>query len=189
MPYGQINFEVAPVSIVIRSHLEAATLAHSARAAIQSANPNQPLYRTAPLTDFVAASLAPSWFRTAMLGVTAMLGLLIAMVGIHGILGRSILERLREIAIRRALGATTANVALVGLSDAWTSLVAGTACGIPLAMLGLSRLTAAVPDVRGTTMVGLTLGTATVIAMVTAITLTHVPRVLRINTALTLKSE
>lgn len=188
LPYAQINFEVAPVSVVVRARDDVSSVARSVRASILAVNPDQPVYRTALLNDFVSASLAPQWYRTAMLGVTATLGLLVAMVGVHGLVGRSIFERLKDIAIRRALGANSANICKVAIADGWSALVVGVALGIPVTLLGLSRLTAVVPEVQGTTLASLFASMLTVVLTVAAIAVTHLPRVLRVNTALTLRS-
>jgi putative ABC transport system permease protein len=189
LPYSQINFEVAPISVVVRAAGPPETLAPVVRAAILAVNPNQPIYRVGPLTRFARTSLSPQRFRTSILAVMAGIGLLLAAAGLHAVVGRSIVDRLREIAIRRALGASRVHVCLVALSDAALSSLAGGGAGVLLALAAASRFRALVPEGRLAAPEALAGALGIVFLTIAIVTLSLLPRVLRVDAAATLRSE
>jgi putative ABC transport system permease protein len=78
-------------------------------------------------------------FRAVMVGAFATLALVLAMVGVFGILAYSVQQRVRDFGVRRALGATTSDVLRLVIGDAARVVVAGAAIGLVLSAL-LGRL-------------------------------------------------
>jgi putative ABC transport system permease protein len=91
------------------------------------------------LEDVEWAATGRHRFRAVMVAAFAALALVLAMVGVFGILAYSIQQRLRDFGVRRALGATTADVLRLVVGDAARVIVAGAAVGLALAAV-LGRL-------------------------------------------------
>jgi predicted permease len=123
LPPGQ------PIALVVRTRSEPSALIRDVRAAVASVDATQVVDRFMPLTTFVDASLAPDRFRTALLIVFAVAGVLLVMVGLLGLTSRSVSERTREMGVRIALGA--APLALWGrvTMEALVSVALGMAAG------------------------------------------------------------
>ena len=91
------------------------------------------------LEDVDWAATGRHRFRAVMVGAFATLALVLAMVGVFGILAYSVQQRVRDFGVRRALGATTSDVLRLVIGDAARVVVAGAAIGLVLSAL-LGRL-------------------------------------------------
>jgi predicted permease len=97
--------EDGPMTILLRTTgPDPAALARPLAALGRSLDADQPIHRLMPLRTFVAAKLARERQIVAMMAVFALLTLVLAAVGVHGMLACSVALRAREFAIRRALG-------------------------------------------------------------------------------------
>ncbi|OGU32690.1 MAG: hypothetical protein A3K13_14290, partial [Gemmatimonadetes bacterium RIFCSPLOWO2_12_FULL_68_9] len=118
------------VFLVVRAAGDPAALAPDVRSIIRNLDPAQPIATMRSLEDVVSASVAGPRFR-ARLGISfAALALLVAIVGLAGVVARSVVERRRELAIRLALGASPARVLHAALSEAVGVTLAGVALGL-----------------------------------------------------------
>jgi len=114
-------------SVIIRSGQDPAALARAAIDAIHKEAPGIPVTHVMPLEDLLSDSLAPRRFSSALLGAFATLALLLAAVGIYGVMNYIVGTRTREIGLRIALGARPARV--------WRLITVG---AIRLALIGMA---------------------------------------------------
>src|SRR6185503_16297056 len=98
--------------------------------AVQAADPNLPLYAVRTGEDLIAAQLAQRRFATRLINAFAMMALLLAAFGLHGIIAYSVRQRTHEIGVRIALGATAARVVALVLGQAVRLTAGGVAAGL-----------------------------------------------------------
>jgi hypothetical protein len=126
-------------SVIIRSGNSPAALAHAAIDAVHKEAPGIPVSHVMPLEDLLSDSLAPRRFSSALLGAFATLALLLAAVGIYGVMNYIVGLRTREIGLRVALGARPARVwRLITLSAIRLAVI-----GMALGLAGSLALSAA----------------------------------------------
>jgi putative ABC transport system permease protein len=136
-PLSQVP--LASASLLVRTRGEPEPLITGLRQAVWSLDPELALFGVERLERTLTDSVARPRFTTLLLGLFAGLALLLASVGIHGLLSYTVVQRTREIGIRMAMGASPQKVlgAVVGRGLSLT--VAGIGLGL-LGALGLSRL-------------------------------------------------
>lgn len=130
LPWAQNNNFGVPVAFVIRTAVLPASLLPAVRETLHGIDASLPLRRAQPLEVFVQESTAPERFRTMVLGIIAMLGLLLAAVGISGVTYRGVVNRTREFAVRLALGSEPAAVVRLVLLESVRDLAIGAIAGL-----------------------------------------------------------
>ena len=127
--------------LVMRSKLPPPTLAASVMRTLRDMNPGQPATEFKPIQTLVDHATSPRRFFVILVGTFACLGLLLASLGVYGVISYSVTKQTQEIGIRMALGASQS---LVQLDVIWKTLrlaLIGVAVGM-VASLALSRLIA-----------------------------------------------
>jgi putative ABC transport system permease protein len=127
------------VHLVVRTSVAPRTLAEAVRREVQAVDPEQPVDKITTLEEWVAGSLAKRRFYTLMLTLFSGLGIVLATIGIYGVLSYAVSRRNHEIGVRMALGAQTADVVRLVLRQGMTLTVIGLAIGLGLA-LAFSRV-------------------------------------------------
>jgi putative ABC transport system permease protein len=131
-------WQVANLSIVVRSSNNPQPLIPAMRAAVESMRPDVPLrFRT--LEQVFSSSLDQRRFILYLFGVFAAVALMIAAVGVYGVMAYTVTQRAQEIGIRMALGAQTTDVLRMALGHGMRLAMAGAALGL-LAAIALTRL-------------------------------------------------
>ena len=118
-----------------------ANLTASIREAVQKVDKDQPLYDVKPMAAWVNESVARQRFNMLLLGVFAAVALVLAAIGIYGVISYSVTQRTHEIGIRLALGAQRKDVLRLVVGQGLALTVAGVACGVAGAF-ALTRLMA-----------------------------------------------
>jgi predicted permease len=119
VPFRQAN-ELLPInfmSIVLRTEVDPHSLAPALRATVQQINPNQPVVKIRTMEENVSQNFAQPRFRTMLLVIFASIAVLIAAVGIYGVMAYATLQRSGEIAIRMALGCSPDRIFALILAD------------------------------------------------------------------------
>ena len=137
MPYAHDPFMF--LRIAVRSNTGPEALAGAMRAAVWAVDPGQPVSRVRPMSEVVASSLASERFNTVMIGSFALLALILAAVGLYGVIAYSVTLRLHEFGVRLALGADRRHILGLVLRQGLTLSGFGLALGLGLAYL-LTRL-------------------------------------------------
>jgi putative ABC transport system permease protein len=127
------------MTFVLRTETDPHTLAGAVRNVIQQMDKNQPVMDVATMDDVIATSIAPRRFNAMLLGVFALLALILAAVGIYGVVAYSCSQRTHEFGIRMALGAERRQVLWMVLAASARTALAGAAIGL-VAAVGLTRL-------------------------------------------------
>ena len=129
----------ASLELVIRTALPPSTLAASVREALREIDPNLPTTDFRPLESLVNRAVSPRRFIVSLVGGFAALALILAALGIYGVLSYSVAQRRREIGIRMALGAQGREVLGMVMSSGARLAGAGIALGV-VAAVALSRV-------------------------------------------------
>jgi putative ABC transport system permease protein len=195
VPFSQITadlwtvFTPLPVSVVVRSDSDLGTVGAAIKAAIRSVDPEQPVTGPSPAGDLIAAAVARQRFGMLLLLAFGGLALLLAAVGVYGVMAYAVSQRTRELGIRLALGARPGAVRALVLGEGM--LLAGLGIGLGLVgALGLGRLLVGLlygvrpTDPRVLAAAGLLLAGASVVAC-----LVPAVRATRVNPVDALRSE
>jgi predicted permease len=121
------------VSVVVRTALPAASLEPQIRGAIQSVDPNLPVFDVRQMEEVIDASLAPRRFSAELIGLFAALALALAAIGIYGLLAYLAGQRSQEIGIRMALGAGPSDILKLIVGKGASLAAVGIGTGLLLA--------------------------------------------------------
>lgn len=121
---------LAPVSLVVKSEREVPNLAASVQKEIWAVDAAQPVNDVRLMEEVVSRSLGRQRFAALLLGGLAVLALLLAGVGIYGVLSYLVTQRTREIGVRMALGASARNVLGMVVRQGFLAVLLGVAIGV-----------------------------------------------------------
>jgi predicted permease len=144
-PFRQIPDPVMPViangsSWVVRSSLPAGPLAEQIKRAIYGVNPAVTMYGARTMEEIIAESLSQKRFARLLLASFAILALVLAAIGIYGVMSQLVLQTRHDIGVRMAVGATPRAVLGMVLSSAMGMAAIGIACGAVLTLLSTRLL-------------------------------------------------
>jgi putative ABC transport system permease protein len=175
--------------LIVRSTTDPAGLAKSVRAQVEAIDPLLPVSQVRTMRELLAHSVAEPRFRTTLLGIFAAAALLLAAVGIYGILSYTVGQRTQEIGIRMALGAKRQDVLALVLKQGMALACAGVGIGL-VAALALGRVLAGLLfGVQPTDV--LTFAGVTLVMVASALLACYVParRATRVDPMVALRAE
>ena len=144
---AEIYFSFAQLSLgqeatlVVRTGGDPASMAGAVRNAIGEVTHEAPITKVQPLTQVVEESMASSRFNMILMSIFAGVALMMASIGLYGVISYSVSQRTHEIGIRMALGASRSSVLSLVLRNGMTLALTGVALGAGAAF-GLTRLMA-----------------------------------------------
>ncbi len=141
LPYRQADalLPVFQMSVVLRTAADPLTQASALRSALAEIDPNQPLVKVRSMEENMSASVAQPRFRTWLIGIFATLALLLAAVGVYGVMSYTVTQRTSEIGIRVTLGAQSTDVFRGIVGEGARIALLGVAAGL-IAALALTRV-------------------------------------------------
>ena len=125
--------------LVLRSAVDPASLTSAVRAAVQTIDKDQPVFNVTTMRQLVDDSVSTPHLTLVLLGLFSALALVLAAIGIYGVISYSVQQRTHEIGIRMALGAQRSNVLRLVVAEGVKLAAIGIAIGVTAA-LGLMRL-------------------------------------------------
>jgi len=148
--FYQLPDEVVPVfrseiTVAVRTHLDAASVMPALTNAVRQAGGDQPLYNVRSMQELVSGSMGRQRFPMLLLVAFAILALLLAFVGIYGVISYTTTRRVNEIGVRMALGATRLDVLRMVVGQGLRLAIAGVAIGVLVGLI-LTRVFSSFSD-------------------------------------------
>jgi putative ABC transport system permease protein len=176
-------------SIVVRGQTNSTLLQRSIRDAIHGVNKDQVVNSMKTLEQIKVDSVAGERFRTILMGIFAAVALLLAAIGLYGVISYSVVQRTREIGIRTALGANPGNIRALVLRSAMTLTILGLLIGVACA-LGLAQFLSSMLFNTGKYDPATLASVATLLALVSILAcLIPARRAMRVNPIVALRYE
>jgi putative ABC transport system permease protein len=175
--------------IVARTTGEPSSIVPAVRQAIWSLDKNQPLARIRTMEEIVDGQLSTSSQSTALLGAFALLALLLASLGIYGVLSYAVAKRTSEIGVRMALGATSQDILLSFTRGGLALTLIGLAVGLVLAVNAARVMTTLFYGFQPDYMLALAVASLVLLAVAALACLVPARRASRINPMMALQQE
>ena len=123
------------MTIVVRTPLDLTSVMPAIKSAVYEAGNDQPIFNVETMQQIVSESMSSQRFPMILLGAFAALALLLASVGIYGVISYSVAQRIHEIGIRMALGAHKRDVFRMVVGQGLALALAGLAIGVVAALI------------------------------------------------------
>jgi putative ABC transport system permease protein len=187
LPYEQ--FALPFTSVAVRSSLPQGTIASLLKAQLAAIDPELPFGDINSLQSEVDGNVAEPRFRAILIGIFALLALVLAAVGVYGLISFTVTQRTREIGIRVALGAAPRQVLVPVLREGIVLALLGIGIGLLGAFAATRALSAFLFGVG--TGDPLTFGGVALLLLVVALAASYIPsrRALRVDPVIALRAE
>jgi len=136
---SSLQYPGSDMNLVVKSRIDPASLISAIRAAVASIDKDQPIFAISTMNQLVSDSLGTRRITLVLLGLFSALALVLAAIGIYGVISYSVAQRTHEIGIRMALGAQHKDVLRMILRQGAKFALAGVAIGVVVS-LGLTQL-------------------------------------------------
>jgi predicted permease len=186
---GSNQLMISPGGIAVRTAIEPASIVSAIRQAMWSVDKNQPMWRVQTLEDAFARQLTTPTQSTALMGAFALLALLLASVGLYGVLSYAVTQRTSEIGVRMALGATSREILLTFGKRGLVLTVAGLAIGLALSTVASRFLNALLFGFRPDLVPIITVVSLILLGVAALASLAPARRASRVDPVIALRSE
>jgi len=186
-PFLQVPLESAVV--VLKTAADPAAVADPLRAELAAVDAELPLHGIRTLEQIVAEAVAQPRFNSLLLGLFAGLAMLLAAIGVYGLISYSVTQRLREIGVRLALGAERREVLGLVFRQGMVPVLVGIAVGVAGALAGARLLRSLVFDVSTTDPATFAVTSALLAAVGAAACLVPAWRATRVDPMVVLRDE
>lgn len=139
VPPALMTFVEGTMTLVLRTNADPASVTAAARSEIQKLDPGLAVYNVKTMTDLIDGSLAQPRFRTLLLGVFAGVAVILAAIGLYGVIAYSVTQRTNEMGVRMALGAQKSDVLKLVVGQGVKLAGLGVIIGL-IAAFGLMRV-------------------------------------------------
>jgi putative ABC transport system permease protein len=132
-PESYVPYDQSPIggmNIVVRSLGDPMALLPALRTQVQTLDPELPIYKAQRMEEYVAASVAQRRFTSLLCTIFAAVGLLLAVVGLFGVMSYSVAQRTHEIGVRVAVGAAKADILRLILKEGMGITIVGIVVGL-----------------------------------------------------------
>ena len=185
--YG--NDERTSFTLLMTTSVPPQSLAPAVTKALRAADPLMPVSDVKPLETLISGTIARPRFNATMFSLFAALGLVLASVGIYGVLSYSVAQRRNEMGIRMALGADQGNVLRLVVGDGTKLALLGVATGIIIALVSTRVLSALLYGVEPADPAVFTLVGVVLLAIAVAASLVPALRATRVDPMIALRPE
>jgi len=174
--------------VIVRASGEPQTLSNAIRGVVASLDKDIPTTRMRTMAELMTASVAPPRFRTTLVTLFAMLGVLLAAIGIYGVMAYAVTERTHELGVRIALGADRASVLRLVLGESMVLAAVGIAFGLAGGLAAARLIQSLLFGVTSTDAV--TFAATSALLAVTALLASYVParRAMRVDPMIALRT-
>ncbi len=175
--------------VVVRTSVQPETIASAVSRELHALDPEIPLGEISTMERHLADQTADSRFTTVLLGLIAVLGMILAIIGVYGVVSYLVAQRTHELGVRVALGASAADVLWLVLRHGITIGLLGVGLGLAGALAAREILAGMLYDVSASD--PWTLGCGSIILLVVVLIATAIParRAMRVDPVLALRSE
>lgn len=124
------QYPVPQMTVVARTHLDARSAIYAAKTAVLSADMDQPIANPATMEEMIDNSISGTRYSTFLLGLFASVAIILAVLGVYGVMAYSVTQRSHEFGIRIALGAPRISIMRMVMSAGLKLVVVGTVIGL-----------------------------------------------------------
>ena len=187
MPYLQAV--ITNPYLVVRTHADAAAMQNAVNAAVHSIDKNVPVYQISTMDDYLSKSAAEPRFQAFLLACFAGIALVLAAIGLYGLLSYMVAQRALEIGLRMALGAQRGDVLRMVIRRGLILALAGVAAGLGISVLVMKLIAGMLYHTRITDPVTFAMTTATLLLVSLAASSLPAYRAARLDPMKTLREQ
>jgi putative ABC transport system permease protein len=177
------------MSVIVRTSVDPGATAAAIRTQIAAIDPDLPAGELRPVSEAVSEQIAPSRFRTILLVFFGATSLLLAALGVYGVISYSVAQRTSEIGIRVALGASRSQVRSLVMREGLALAGVGLILGLVASLVASHKLAALLFEVAPSDPISLAAVVAALLAVAALAAYVPTRRAMRIEPVIALRSE